>query len=296
MKSQIAISRWGGVKRSICDIIAQIEIESSRRFMPKVKLSVISLYYEIHGSGHPVLLISGLNADNASWSGVCSRLAKDFRVILFDNRGSGRSDTPDKRYSIRDMADDAIGLLDHLRIERCHIVGHSMGGYIAQEIAIHYPERVDKLVLEATASVSSTRNNILLNDFLKRFEKDHDNEALMRQWTYWSFSAKTFERKDYIDTFVKKASAYPYLQSAEGFGGQMDAVKSFNTCNEIEKIKAKTFVIIGSDDILIYPAESMKLVRGIKGSVSEEIKDAGHCVHVEHPDAFLSKVIPFLKQ
>ncbi|MFH1407352.1 MAG: alpha/beta hydrolase [Candidatus Omnitrophota bacterium] len=263
--------------------------------MPRVKLNTISLYYEIHGRGHPVLLISGLNSDNASWAGVYGKLAKHFRVIVFDNRGSGRSDTSKKKYSIRKMADDAIGLLEHLEIKKCHVIGHSMGGYIAQELAIYYPERVGKLILAATASVSSARNNALFNDFLKRFEKDRDNEALMRLWTYWSFSPKAFERKNFIATFIKNASAYPYLQSAKGFKGQVDAMASFNACAGIKNIKAKTCVIIGGDDILVYPQESMKLAKGIKGSVFEEIKDTGHCVHVENPDAFTSKVVRFLR-
>ena len=252
------------------------------------------IYYEMRGKGYPFLLISGLNSDSASWAGVCGKLGKHFRVIAFDNRGSGRSDTPKKKYSIREMADDAIGLLDHLQIRKCHVIGHSMGGYIAQELAIYYPERVGKLILETTAPVSSERNNMLFNDFLKRFEKDHDNEALMRLWAYWSFSPKTFERKNYIAQFIKYASTYPYLQSAQGFKGQIDAIASFNACARIKNIKSKTLIIIGSDDILIYPAESMKLAKGIKGSVSEEIKDAGHCVHVENPDAFISKVVQFL--
>ncbi|MCX5711501.1 MAG: alpha/beta hydrolase [Candidatus Omnitrophica bacterium] len=233
--------------------------------MPRVKLSTVSLYYEIHGNGHPVLLIAGLNSDNASWAGVCGRLAKHFRVIALDNRGSGRSNTP------------------------------TMGGYIAQELAINYPERVGKLVLEATAPISSSRNNILFNDLLKRFENDRDNEALMRQWTYWSFSPGTFKRKNYIETFIKNASTYSYLQSALGFKGQVEAIASFDACAKIKNIKAKTLVIIGSDDILIYPEESMKLVKGIKGSIFKEIKNAGHCVHVENPDAFVPRVIKFLK-
>lgn len=264
--------------------------------MPIAKLKNISLYYETHGKGCPVLLIPGLNSDNASWASVRGKLARHFRVIVFDNRGSGRSDTPDSIYSIRDMADDTVGLLDHLRINKIHVIGHSMGGYIAQELAIHYPERVEKLMLEATASVSSPRNNMLFKDFLKRFEKDHDNEALMRSWACWLFSPKTFGRKNYIATFIKNASSYQYLQSAEGFKGQIDAIASFNACAEIKNIKAETFLIIGREDILIYPAESMKTVKGIKGSVVEEIKDTGHCAHVESPDVFISKVIKFLKR
>ena len=118
----------------------------------------------------------------------------------------------------------------------------------------------------------------------------------MRSWSYWMFSPKTFERKNYIKKFIKIASIYPYLQSAEGFKGQVEAVTAFNACARVKNIKAKTLVIVGTDDILIYPAESMKLVKDIKGSRFEQIKDAGHCVHIEKPDAFMHKVIRFLKQ
>jgi pimeloyl-ACP methyl ester carboxylesterase len=194
------------------------------------------------------------------------------------------------------MARDAAGLLDSLRIKDCHVVGHSMGGYIAQELAINYPARVAKLVLEATAPVSSGRNNVLLNDLLSRFEKDGDNEALMRSWAYWSFSPKAFERGNFIATFIKNASSYAYLQPAKGFKSQMDAIVSFDTRKRLKMISARTLVLTGSDDILIYPEESMRLVKGIKHSVLEEMKDSGHCMHVERPDIFVSKVIRFLKE
>ncbi|HPM42249.1 MAG TPA: alpha/beta fold hydrolase [Candidatus Omnitrophota bacterium] len=264
--------------------------------MPKVKLNNVSLYYEIHGDGYPLLLISGINADSASWAGVCDKFAKHLRVIIFDNRASGRSGMPKGKYSISDMAADTTGLLDHLKIKKCHVIGHSMGGYIAQEMALNYPERIERLVLEATAPASSIRNNVLLKDLLRRFQRGRDNEELMRSWTYWLFSPKAFERKNYIEAFIKHASAHPYAQSPEGFKSQIDAVESFNVSSDIKNIKAETLVIAGSDDILIYPSESMKLAKGIRGSIYEEIKDTGHCVHVENPKAFLSKVVRFLKR
>lgn len=263
--------------------------------MPIAKLKKMSLYYEVHGTGYPLLLIAGLNSDNASWANVGHRLAKHYSVIVFDNRGSGRSGMPKRKYSIRDMADDAIGLLDHLHIKKCHVIGHSMGGYIAQEMAIHHPERIGKLVLEATATNTSTRNVMLFSDFLRRFEKDNDKAALMGLWAYWSFSRKTFNKENYIATFIRNASHYPYLQSAEGFRSQIDACASFNSKSRLNKIRNKTLVIIGTDDIIIPPPESMKLAEGIKGSVCVKIKDAGHCVHVESPGEFTGKVAQFLK-
>jgi pimeloyl-ACP methyl ester carboxylesterase len=117
----------------------------------------------------------------------------------------------------------------------------------------------------------------------------------MRSWTYWLFSPRTFERKNYVEAFIRNASAYPYLQSVQGFKAQIDAIASFNGCARIKDIKAKTLVIAGSDDILIYPKESIQLLKEIKGSVFEEIEDAGHCLHVERPDVFTSKVIRFLR-
>jgi pimeloyl-ACP methyl ester carboxylesterase len=124
---------------------------------------------------------------------------------------------------------------------------------------------------------------MLVSDFLRRFEKDHDKEALMRLWSYWSFSPKAFERKNFISTFIRKASAYPYLQSAKGFGSQIGAMESFNASGRLKNIKAETLVITGSDDILIYPKESEKLVKGIARSVFEEMKDTGHCALIISP-------------
>lgn len=264
--------------------------------MPKVKLNNISIYYEAYGRGEPVLLIPGLNADNASWYDVYQKFMKHFRVIGIDNRASGRSDVPDKPYTIRDMADDAIGLLDHLKIKKCHVIGHSMGGYITQQMAIHYPARVGKIVLEATAAGSTARNKTLIRDLLEQFEKDNDNVRLSRSWSYWLFSQKTFERNNYIETYIKHASTYPYLQSAKGFRSQAEAIGRFNVRDGLKKIRARALVIAGSDDILIYPSQSKELARSIKGSVYDEIKGAGHCVHVEKPALFASKVIKFLKK
>lgn len=252
------------------------------------------MYYETAGKGRPLLLIAGLNADNAGWAAVRAKLAENFRVILPDNRASGRSPVPFGKFSIADMADDAVRLLNHLRINRCDVVGHSMGGFIAQDMAVRYPGRVDKLVLEATACASSARNNALFADLADSFSRDKDKEALMRRWSYWLFSPKTFSRKSYVETFIRKASGYPYLQSAAGFKKQVDAVAGFDFRGMIKKIKSETMVIAGADDILISPEESRMLADGIKGSVFEKITGAGHCPHVEAPVVFISKVLRFL--
>ncbi|HVN17023.1 MAG TPA: alpha/beta hydrolase, partial [Anaerolineales bacterium] len=118
--------------------------------MPKITSNGIGLYYEIHGSGRPLVLISGLGYSLWQWHRMVPLLAKHFQVITFDNRGVGQSDKPAGPYSAQMLAADVVGLLDALHIEKAIIAGHSMGGFIAQALALGFPERVEKLILCST--------------------------------------------------------------------------------------------------------------------------------------------------
>lgn len=262
--------------------------------MPKAKLNDISLYYEIYGDGTPLLLIAGLGSDSASWLGVVNGLSKYFRTIIFDNRGCGRSDVPRGAYSIRNMADDAVKLLDALEIKRAHIIGHSMGGYIAQQLAINYPERIGKLILESTAPVSSKRNNILFEDIYNQLKREGHSESWIRRWTFWLFSPKLFTDSTFIDTFIKNSLKYPYLQKADGFKSQIDAIALFDARDKIGTIKAKTLILEGKDDILIAQGEAEILARNVRESSFQLLEGVAHCMHIENPKLFTGAVLKFL--
>ena len=118
--------------------------------MPHSTVNGIKIYYEEQGKGEPLILINGLAFPMDLWFAQIRELSKDFRVIALDNRGIGRSDQPDEEYSIAMMASDAVGLLQSLGIAKAHVVGLSMGGFISQEIALSYPEVVNRLILVAT--------------------------------------------------------------------------------------------------------------------------------------------------
>ncbi len=120
--------------------------------MPYAKINDHRIYYETYGKGEPLIMIMGLGADTNCWSDkLIQELSKQYRVIIFDNRGAGKSDPAKAPYTIRDLANDVIKLMQTLSVEKAHILGVSMGGMIAQEIAINYPSKVNKLILVVTS-------------------------------------------------------------------------------------------------------------------------------------------------
>jgi 3-oxoadipate enol-lactonase len=120
--------------------------------VPIARINDVGIYHEVHGDGEPVLLIGGLGSELSMFGGIVARLAQGSKVIAFDNRGAGRSDKPDTPYSIEMMAGDTLGLMDVLGISRAHLVGISMGGSIALELALGHPDRVQGLVLVSASA------------------------------------------------------------------------------------------------------------------------------------------------
>src|SRR4030042_6341962 len=118
--------------------------------MPIATANGIQINYKVEGQGDPLVMIMGLGSPRGGWSSQAPFFKKYFQVVIFDNRGVGKSEKPEGPYSTRMMADDAIKLMDHLGIKKARVLGASMGGMIAQELAINYPERVSKLVLACT--------------------------------------------------------------------------------------------------------------------------------------------------
>jgi pimeloyl-ACP methyl ester carboxylesterase len=262
--------------------------------MPKVKLNDISLYYEVYGGGVPLLLIGGLGSDSSSWLGVVNEFSSYFQTIIFDNRGCGRSDIAYGECTIRKMAEDVIKLLDFLKIKQAHILGHSMGGYIAQELAINYPDRINKLILESTAPVSSQRNNALFEDIYSQLKREGHSESWFKRWAVWLFSPKLIADSSFIDVFFKTSVEYPYLQKADGLKGQIEAIASFDARDRIGTIKAKTLILEGKDDILIIPEEAKILAKNIPESIFQLLDGVAHCIHIENPKLFTDIVLEFL--
>ena len=265
--------------------------------MPKIKVNDIEIYYEIHGEGFPIVMIHGFSANLDWWpQSVINELSKTFKVILFDNRGAGRTDKPDMDYSIRVFADDTAGLMDALNIKKAFIIGLSMGGYIAQVLTLNYPEKVEKLILCGT-SCGGSKATPPSAETMKIVMRDRDvitQEEAIREWIPILFS-KNFiiNNPQYIENFVKHALIAPI--PPYNYQLQTSAVFQFNTGRKLKEIKTSTLVLHGKKDIMLPPENSetiSKLILDAKLHIFDEI---GHLIFSEKPEEVLAIVMDFLK-
>ena len=262
--------------------------------MTKVKTSNSELYYKEYGNGLPLILIAGLGSDSVSWLPVIINLSKNFRVITFDNRGVGRSLQYNSNITIEDMADDCVELIKHLGLPSVNILGHSMGGMIAMDISIRYPELVDKLVLAATAPVLSNRNIQMLNDWVLFLKTGMDRKLWFKNMFYWIFSPKFFEDEVLLNQAVTMAINYRYPQSDNSFENQVNAISNFNCLSSISEIKANTLVMYGEQDILFPPKETEDGFVDLQNCNPRFISNAAHSIHMDNPVDFIEAVVDFL--
>jgi 3-oxoadipate enol-lactonase len=262
--------------------------------MPMVKVNDINMYYEIHGEGEPLILISGNGAESSQWKEMIPTFSKDCRVIPFDNRGAGRTDKPDMEYSIEMMAADVIGLMDGLGIEKAHILGASMGGMIAQNIAFLYPDRVKSMILVVTSMKCSPRSNYACKQAIKHVQDGSDPDALAEHSAVWSFPEEVLANPGAVNR-IKSAMAHVLNpQTVDAFKRQNDAIVTFDSSKWIIEIMAPTLVIAGDGDI-IWPQKysGQELAKAISGSKFVSLPGA-HMAYILSAEAFQKNVIDFL--
>ena len=261
--------------------------------MPYLENHDAGIYYELHGSGPPVLLIAGMSSDSKSWQFILNSLSEHYRVILFDNRGCGRT-RQNGSFTLKTIAADACALLDHLSVDKACVIGHSMGGMIAQEMAVAWPGRINKLVLASSSPVLSARAKEILQELSGKWEAGYDMDKWFAIMFRWLFTAKSFENKKFMDAAIIFALSYPYPQTLEGFKKQVEAISGFDLRGSTGRISHDTLVICGEEDILIPPDESRQLL-GIGGKATYRlIPGAAHSIHAEQPQEFAKEVLAFL--
>jgi len=267
--------------------------------MPTVRSNGIEIYYEEHGSGEPLLLIMGWAGNAATWSPQIPGLAERYRVIAFDNRGVGRTDAPDEPYSSRQMADDAVGLLDALQVRRAHVFGISLGGMIAQELALAYPERVGALVLGCTSpGGSGAAGSARLKDEIGDFQQLSENGLPDLQW-FSEFLKRLFtdealaRSESNLQDFVLSLIRFP--PTPHGMRNQSLAVTAHDAYDRLPQIRHPALVITGDADSLIDPENSTILAERIPNAALRVFANLKHAFHLERPEPVNRAIIGFIE-
>jgi len=243
------------------------------------------LYYESTGSGHPVLLISGLGMAATGWCRTIPVLAQGLRVLAFDNRGVGRSELTRGPYSLDQLADDAVAVLDAAGEERAHDYGLSMGGMIAQHVALRHPERVRALVLGASTA-GGPRHELpdeATLEFMERRAAMRPEEAV---WAAVPFNYGRATRERHagrIGEDVRQRLRYPITRA--GYEAQLAAAWGHDTSGRLARIAAPTLVLHGTEDRIVPIANGVRLGEGIRGARLKVLRGAGHLYTTDAPQA-----------
>lgn len=259
--------------------------------MPLVRSGDADISYSVTGAGVPVLLIMGLAADSAMWVMQLPALQAHYRVITFDNRGVGASSAPPGAYSMEEMAADALAVMDAAGAERAHVVGISMGGAIAQHVALKAPERVRSLVLVSTWA---ERNEYMrrLDELGKKVLAGLGRAELLRAAMLWLFTPRMFiENPQLIDMIEGMALA---MQGSEqAFLSQLPAVAEHHTIDRLHEIGPPTFVVVGRRDMMVPPELSERMAARIPNATLK-LLDGGHAFTFECAEDFNRELLGWL--
>ena len=263
--------------------------------MPKVKVNDVQLYHEVHGQGEPLVLIMGLGANTRGWDMQVPAFSREFQVVAFDNRGSGRSDKPATPYSMRLFADDTAGLMDALGIASAHVYGVSMGGFIAQELAFSYPQRVRTLVLGSTScggqqAVPALPEHVTLMAYLNTVSAEEAAEKGLPLMYSEEFIAR--KHQELIARALAEAELRPPL---DAFVRQVHAAVRHEAYDRLPQIRCPTLIISGSDDKIVPAENSRILAERIPDAELVVLPKAGHGYLVECAEESNAIVLGFLR-
>jgi pimeloyl-ACP methyl ester carboxylesterase len=256
--------------------------------MPTVNANNINIAYEINGEGQPLLLITGLGYGAWFWHKVVPSLAKNFRVITFDNRGAGGTDKPDGPYSVSMMAQDTAGLLDALKIKNAFVLGHSLGGFIAQELAVTRPDLVGKLILASTTHGGMKVVPITPEALAVIMDRSGDPIDLVKRGVAVA-SAPGFADKhpDVVQELVAYRLTNPVPPAQYGAqtaaGLRMNQLTDDQVLARMKAITQPTLVLFGEHDKVVPPANAQLFLEKLSNARSHIIPNTGHIFPVEDP-------------
>ncbi|HVL58159.1 MAG TPA: pyrimidine utilization protein D [Burkholderiaceae bacterium] len=242
--------------------------------MPKAKIDDIEIHYDIHGDGPPVLLVAGLGGAGSYWAPQVEPLSKHFKVIVYDHRGTGQSTHQKTRYTVEGMARDVLGLLDSLKIDDVHLIGHSTGGAIGQVLGIEAPQRLRSIVMYASWTksdpfmhrVMEVRKAAVLNGGAMAYLRA---TPVFLHPSWWVNA--NWQKLEEME--AKAVAAFPDPEIA---ASRIDMVLAFDRTADLHKIRTPTLVVCAEDDFLTPAYFSHQLTAAIPGARLVLMEKGGH--------------------
>ena len=262
--------------------------------MPCARIGELELHYEEDGAGEPLVLLMGLGGDHHGWDLVRPELARRHRLVLIDNRDAGASDEARAPYALADMAADTLALADRLALERFHVVGASMGGAIAQQLALQAPTRVATLGLVSTWGRTDAFLRAILGGWRLLAERLAPDE-LLRTLGPWAFTYRFLEAPApevvALQAALRERGA---IRSVAAYQRQVDACLAHDTLDVLPMLRTPVLVLVGEDDILTPPRYGRALAATLPRGEVMVVPASGHACFLETPKAVAERLLRFL--
>jgi len=266
--------------------------------MSELRLSDASLYYEVHESAEPstnlpLLLVAGLASDSQSWQPVLHTLRQQRQVVLLDNRGSGRTRAP-AGTCLKQMATDCLAVLDHLSIHTVDLAGHSMGGFIALNLARMSPERIHRMVLCNSSTRPGARNEDMFGDWADALAEHGATARWYRNFLYWVLTPGFFNNQEAVRLLVKLSMDYAHAPDALAFRSQALAMQGFDATSWLAEIQTPTLVLAASEDLIFPPGDDASGLARLPNAQVQLVQGLAHSLPMEAPRVFCERVLAFL--
>ncbi len=261
--------------------------------MTQINLNGLQLNYEVSGCGKPLILLGGLTANCREWSRMLPYLESQFRVYRPENRGAGLTMGGADAFTIEQMADDIACFIEYLALDDVCIVGHSMGGAIAQSVCINYPQRVKAVIIASSFPYFPKAAQLYIENTSALFAAGLDAQLVLKTLYTRLYGSEFLSREENIEAELGRMLNDATPQTPAGYQAQVNAIARFNSLADLQRIQSPTLILNGQEDILTPHYLTAALHAGIADSKLVLLPDCGHMIPQEKPQQFSELICDF---